>query len=297
MKNADPIEYFSAQAEDYINNVGGEQYHQYRFKSFSSLLPSTPTNLNVFDFGCGIGTAIIHLTNSGHIVRGCDPALGMAKVAQSKLSEAGIDANFVSAGNVLSLANEQSKTYDVVMALDVLPYLSEDEEDEFYKQSHRITKDEGVVIASGFNPWVDLTTFNRYTVEFWAESVLPFVTNNDQDRKELLEILKTHITHPNIPVSNEKGCSEKDFFGKYRKRVDPISYQRSVEQKGFKVEAIEFSHYFPMPPQFMEHSGKYSQYIYKFEDTMRARNSTLGYVFASIYYVKMRKSSPNGGRT
>jgi 2-polyprenyl-3-methyl-5-hydroxy-6-metoxy-1,4-benzoquinol methylase len=296
MKHADPIEYFSELAAEYTG-IGGEHYHPYRLKSFSSLLPSTPTNLNVFDFGCGTGAAIVHLAKSGHNVRGCDPAPGMAQVAQLKLREAGIDPDRVYMGNAFSLLNEKSKTYDVVMSQDTLPYLSDDDEEEFYRQAHRITKDDGVVIASGFNPWVDLTTFNRYTVEFWAESVLPFIANNEHDKKELLDILKSHIAYPDIPMKSEQGRSEKDIFGTARKRVDPVAYQRNVEQKGFIVEAIEFTHYFPMPPQFMEKSEKYSKCIYEFEDAMRARKSTLGYVFASIYYVRMRKSRLSCGTT
>ena len=290
MGTIDTVEHFSKVAKEGYVTANNRRYHEYRFKAFNNLLPSQPKSLKIFDFGCGTADNIITLSKAGHTLAGCDPSAEMITAAASKLKTAGIDPKVVHVGGVEAMADEKSGTYDVVMSQDVLPYMTDAEEDDFYKQARRIIKDTGVVIVSYVNPWVDLITFNRYTVEFWAENILPSVTKSAQERDELLQVLKSHITNPAIPVKGKDVVSEKDIFGQSRKRKDPISCQRDIEKKGFKVDSVEFTHYFPMPPQYIENSEKYSKYVYEFEDAIRAQGNPIGYVLASIYYVRMKKA-------
>jgi SAM-dependent methyltransferase len=242
----------------------------------------------VLDFGCGTGENVANLMALGHAVVGIDPVPEMIARAKDRLRA--VEA--VSVGDLGSLSKMRAEAFDVVTALNVLPYLSEDEEREFYIQAKRITKKDGFIIVSHTNELVDLITFNRYTVEFWRDRIIPHLTDCAQIRDELLEVLRSHLAYPERPLPQASHKSERDFLRK--RRVNPIAYPWALRQRfGLIADEIVFTHFYPMPPQFMESSEKYRDLVFAFEEKMRSDEKMgtdpLAYVFASIVMFRLRK--------
>ncbi len=178
-----------------------------------------------------------------------------------------------------------SGRFDTVSALNVLPYLSEAEEADFYREARRLTGPNGVVVASHTNELVDLITFNRYTVEFWRDRIVPELTDEPAERDELLAAFAGHLTRPDVPVPEGGHRSERDFLKK--RRINPIDYPASLAARfGLQVEATAFTHFYPMPPQFMEQSLRFRDRVFQFETRMQ--QSPLRYIFASIFVFRGR---------
>jgi len=278
-------EYYSEIANKYITpeDPFWYRYHQNRFNTFNSLVPG---GKRILDFGCGTGENIVNLTLAGHQVLGIDPVPEMVELAQARMREHGLDSRLVSVGDLASLTTYADGEFDIVSALNVLPFLSEEEEDELYTQAKRLTPDDGWIIVSHTNELVDLVTFNRYTVEFWRDRIIPYLTSDGEDRRELLDICRSHLSYPDVPSCDATVKSERDTLKK--RRVNPIEYPRVLLKKhDLVVDEIAFTHFYPMPPQFMEDSEKYRDLIFVFEDRMKT--DPLRYVFASIFVMRLKK--------
>ena len=283
-------EYYSQIANKYISSEDPfwYRYHQNRFNTFNSLVPGGGER--ILDFGCGSGENVVNLTLVGHQVLGIDPVPEMVELAKARMRERGLDPRLVSVGDLASLATYADGEFDIVSALNVLPYLSEEEEEEFYTQAKRLTPDDGWIIVSHTNELVDLVTFNRYTVKFWRDRIIPHLTSVTEERQELLDVFSSHLSHPDIPArdASTKLKSERDILKK--RRVNPIDYPNMLLEKfNLMVDDIAFTHFFPMPPQFMEASEKYRDLIFVFEDSMKT--NPLRYVFASIFMMRLKKAT------
>lgn len=285
IKNTD---YYKTFAKAYISKKDKfwAQYHLNRFNAFNSLIPKR--RQVIFDFGCGSAENVIIQSKMGHKVVGIDPVVEMVDLGQENLRTAKLDENSISVGGLADMDNYKKDSFDIVTSLNVLPYLSLSEEDSFFKKAKRLIKKDGLIIVSQTNEIVDIVTFNRYTVEFWKNRIIPNIAKNSREEKELLSIFASHLKYPNIPKRNKHKISERDFIRK--RRINPISYPAELLKKhNLLVEEMTFTHFYPLPPQFMESSEKYRERIFLFEKEFKT--SPLAYIFASIIMIKMRKTS------
>jgi SAM-dependent methyltransferase len=277
-------EYYTRIADRYIpDDAFWRQYHQHRFDTFNALLPPAPRR--VLDFGCGTAENVVLLSQRGYDVVGIDPVTEMIARARTQLAAAGLDSARVAVGGLDWVRRVPAGQFDVISALNVLPYLSEEDEAEFYAEARRITGGEGAVVASHTNELVDLVTFNRYTVEFWRDRIIPLLTDDATQREELVAALAGHLTRPDAPPRDRGHRSERDFLTK--RRINPFEYpERLRERFDLVVEASGFTHFYPMPPQFMEQDVRYRHQVFQFETRMQT--SPLRYVFASIFVFRAR---------
>lgn len=278
-------EYYSKTANKYITpeDPFWYRYHQNRFNTFNSLMPSGVKR--ILDFGCGSAENVINLILAGHQVLGIDPVPEMIELAKARMGDHGLSSQFVSVGDLACLTTYTDGQFDIVSALNVLPYLSEEEEKEFYAQAKRLIPDDGWIIVSHTNEIVDLITFNRYTVEFYRDRIIPYLTSNDEEQRELIDILASHLSYPDIP-SHDAKVSERDLLKK--RRVNAIEYPEMLLEKfNLAVDEMAFTHFYPLPPQFMEESEKYRDLMFLFEDRMK--NNPLRYIFASIFIMRLKK--------
>jgi len=283
-------EYYSQIAKQYeadvVEGPFWSIYHERRFETFNSLVPSP--SKRILDFGCGSGDNLVKLTQLGHCVFGIDPVPEMIELAETKVAINGIDPSVVRVGDLTSLTSYKTAEFDIVSALNVLPYLSKEEEAEFYAQAKRLIPKDGVILVSHTNELVDLMTFNRYTVEFWRDRIIPNVTDDVEEGQELLEVLASHLSNPEKPPENASHTSERDKIKK--RRVNPIDYpQVLLDNFNLVVDDLAFTHFYPMPPQFMELSPEHRDKVYAFEDRMK--NDPLRYIFASLIIMRLRKAN------
>jgi 2-polyprenyl-3-methyl-5-hydroxy-6-metoxy-1,4-benzoquinol methylase len=286
--DVDTVLFFSQTAAQYqaeiANDPFWQEYHARRFATFNALIPEGRHRL--FDVGCGSGENLVTVSRLGHQVSGNDPAPEMVKLAKAHLREHGLEPTSVTCGDVHALNAYPIGAFDVVTALNVLPYLTDDDEDVFYRESRRLITDHGAILVSHRNELVDAITFNRYTVDFWRTRIIPKLTDRVEDQQALLAHLSRHLAYPDRPLQQGLRLYERDFL--HKRRVNPIDYPiRLRERYGLTADRVAFTHFWPLPPQFMESSHEYRHLIFAFEDQMK--EDPLRYLFASIMMLRLRK--------
>jgi SAM-dependent methyltransferase len=109
----------------------------------------------------------------------------------------------------------EESSLDLGIALNVLAYMTRDEETQFYKESHRILKPGGHLLVTHSNELFDLFTLNNLTVEFFSR-------NFKVDINEFLDLKNVD------PVAT------------YGIRENPLSYSGKLAGFGFVQERIDF---------------------------------------------------------
>src|SRR3989339_512906 len=137
----------------------------------------------------------------------------------------------------------------------------------------------------GIDPVIEMVDLGRKNLR-QAKLNENNISKNSKEQKELLRIFSSHLTNYNIPKKNKHKISERDFIRK--RRINPISYpQDLLKRHRLRVEQMRFTHFYPMPPQFMESSEKYRDRIFLFE--RKFKNHPLANIFASIIMFSLKR--------
>ena len=250
-------------------------YYMRRFDAFCSLLPPRE-NMRIFNTGCGSGELASRLSEAGHVVVGSDRSPYMIERAIANAPQ----CEFMVGG----VEDIPGNNWDVIAALDVLPYVSADEEAEFFLAAAGSLKPDGAIVFSHGNMLVDLVTFNRYTVEFWRDCIIPYITSDEAERESLLAAIRGCLTYGNEPQISADRKSERDRLPK--RRINPLSYPASLAKFGLRVEASLFTRYYPMPPQWADaHDPDLSL---AFEDAFKQND--LSILFGSVMMMRAVKA-------
>ncbi len=130
-----------------------------------------------------------------------------------------------------------------MVALNVLPYMTEAEEATFFARARQLAP---YVLVSHANRLFDLVTFNRFTLQFWEANLLQRLSGADQTqaRTELRPLL-SEPDGPARQTEPHKG-SERDLLQK--RLVDPFRYCPA----GFAVAAFRGVNPHPLPPKLLD---------------------------------------------
>jgi 2-polyprenyl-3-methyl-5-hydroxy-6-metoxy-1,4-benzoquinol methylase len=266
----DPLKYGadSASSIDRWKEVGQKyaaaiegRYHSHRLSVLREVLPDL-NGKTVVDFGCGEGIAIRiarHLGASSVI--GIDPDQALLDIAKE-----GGGADILTKGAVEAL--ESIDQADCVIAANVLAYLTNDEEPEFYRQAHRILEcRKGHLIVTHSNELFDLFTLNRFTASFFEKH---FSVN--------IQSLLRFSDKPNRPTFNV--------------RENPLSYPQKLKELGFQVERMEYINFHDTPPLLSNLDFNYvrSPEAREFRDTLKVPESERWKLMfqSSMFAVKAR---------
>lgn len=206
------------QAEDYASGMAPNTsvaYHNDRIRCLAHLI--NKLNLKpdrILDFGCGDGMYAQYLGLLHNTYIGIDLNESMINLATQKFSGNPKFTGIVGSTNKMKYISE---SVDLVLAIDVIAYLTDDEEHEFYHHSSRLLKKGGLLIVMTGNELFDMFALNAGTVDFFKD-------NFDQNVGSLL-------------VEN----SSQRF--KNSKRKNPLSYDNSLNRYGFIQKDIAFSQY------------------------------------------------------
>lgn len=211
--------YWSERAAQYAARVDGP-YHAHRRAVVWRLLGDV-SGRRVLDFGCGEGVFLVEAAEAGADVLGIDPNDELAEAACRRVPGAE-----VMVGGVERLADVPSDSVDVVLAANVLAYMTNEEESRYYREAHRILHPDGVMVVTHSNELFDMYTLNRYSVEFFqahfdAEIAALLVAGEEPDR----------IT--------------------FNIRENPLAYRFKLDSYGFEEMQQEFINLHPAPPLLM----------------------------------------------
>jgi ubiquinone/menaquinone biosynthesis C-methylase UbiE len=208
-------------AASYAEGIEGA-YHRHRLRVIQTLLPDL-NGRRVLDFGCGEGVMIAETLKRGAAqVTGIDIEPTLLEKARQRESGAKLLL-----GGVEQLNELQDNSFDCLLSLNVLAYLSNREEDEFYRQSARILVPGGAMVVTHSNSLFDIFTFNSYTVAFFR----------DQFTCDIAPLL----IHPDRPSRSS-----------FNIRENPLSYASKLAAYGFREERQEFMNRHLLPPLLSE---------------------------------------------
>lgn len=216
-KEISSVERWEERAASYEAAIGGA-YHAHRLRVVKSMLPALDGE-TVVDFGCGDGVlaAEAQSRKAGRII-GCDPNALLINKAREKL----VDAEFHQ-GGVEILEQLDAKVTGCLLAVNVLAYLTETEEERFYRAAARIMRSGGCLLITHSNALFDMFTLNAFTAAF-------FERNFGCDAKSLLQF-------PQRPQRLS-----------FSIRENPLAYAHKLATFGFRETRQEFMNFHAVPP-------------------------------------------------
>ena len=232
----DSVSTWEDMASDYVDRVNHSSYHSARLVMVNSLIPRELYSRGkvVFDFGCGDGVLLLPFLDAGAEAFGCDPSEEMIGYARKRFAERGTKPDGLLLGGVEQLAAQKTASLDAVLAFNVLAYLTDAEETEFYAQLKRAVRPGGYFAVTHSNELFDLFTANRYTVEFLAKHFV--------DDPATASRLGSLFTNPDKPQSQDR----------YNVRENPLVYPNKLDRLGFKVVKTGYHNWHKAPPVLKE---------------------------------------------
>jgi SAM-dependent methyltransferase len=213
-RDVSAAEYWVNEGQEYQGALQNA-YHQHRLGVVRDLIQPFSGSV-VIDFGCGDGIMLRDFPHARCI--GIEPDAGLLGTARQNFPDAQLHQ-----GSVAQLRDIPSDSADLMLCLNVLAYLSDAEDDLFYRETHRILKPGGLLVVTHSNELFDLFSLNSYTVEF-------FKTNFGCDPSALL----TTAPQPDATT--------------YNIRENPLTYAGKLERYGFHEERQGFINHHALPP-------------------------------------------------
>lgn len=238
------FDYWEDTTEDYVGKLEGD-YHKHRLNVIDALIPQDlyQPGKKIFDFGCGNAVHYPQFTDKGALIEGVDISDAMVTEAHENLKKWNMPLEAVKLGGVDVMKELADESFDAVISFNVLAYLTDAEEREFYSQAKRILKPDGQLIVTHSNSLFDMYTFNFMTVQFFrdqfnAPDIAPLLANAD--------------VNPDRPL--------------YNVRENPLAYRYKLAHYGFEEVQQEFINFHPVPPSQMPANRDYADTLGVAED-------------------------------
>ena len=114
----------------------------------------------VLDAGCGTGSQLAEIAGRGFDVVGLEPAIEMRRIAIK--ANPGVE---IGSGSITAMPFPDA-SFDVVIALEVLRYLPETDNDLAWKEMLRVLRPGGALIVTLVNRWA----IDGYVIHEWIQT-------------------------------------------------------------------------------------------------------------------------------
>ena len=238
-EDIDSKESWEEMARGYSDRLISE-YHRHRLEMINALIPEElyQERKDLFDFGCGDAIHFEQFLRKGARISGVDISGEMIAIAKQRLSQINADPSLVSVGGTSELAHLKTNSLDAILSFNVLAYLTDDEEDLFYKQASRLLKPGGYLIVTHSNELFDMYSLNQYTVQFFARHLV-----TDSSQRSSLQELITNAPDEDVVT--------------YNVRENPLTYRFKLTKYGFIEQRQEFSNLHTAPPSLLPKDKSY----------------------------------------
>jgi SAM-dependent methyltransferase len=215
--------------ESVYRSEKSNSYHADRTRCLKVLIDeltsyTNESEISVLDFGIGDGLEVSSLNLKIKEIIGIDTSPSIINMADKNVS---VEQKTFIVGGVETLASITSDSMDLILPINVLGYLSQDEEWEFWIETKRILKQEGFLLILVGNRLFDLFALNSGTAEFFKEEL--GVVNAD-----------SLLRYP-----------DADRF-KNARRHNPLELENSLEDYGLSLVKTSFSQWHETPPIILE---------------------------------------------
>ena len=142
--------------------------------------------------------------------------------------------DIVKQGGVELMKSIPDDSFDAVISFNVLAYLTNEEDREFYIQAQRILKDGGQLIVTHSNSLFDMFSLNAMTSQFFADNY------NVDCVGDMLVNSKIDENRP-----------------QYNVRENPLAYRYKLANYGLEEMQQEFINFHALPPMQMTEDRDY----------------------------------------
>jgi len=235
-------------------------------------------NSTALDCGCGTGEVLISLNKKGYHTDGFDISNEMIRITKEKVKKNNIKNVEVCQDNICSF--KRNKKYDVVIAFGVFQYLNRYLQKQAYKHILQSIKPNGLFITSYGNSIFSLFTFNKFTVDFFKENIIPLHLWSDKNIDEYISVLLTNPT-----MEREKGVKSETAHGFLPLYLmNPLTIKEELNKNGFDFQGIKFFHFHALPPLIKKYlNDEFSQKSASME--IKYAEHWLGYIMAYQFLI------------
>lgn len=242
--------YSAEKTKEYFDGLAGGYFtaHAFRDEIFLNLIlpeykKKNKGKITALDFGCGGGGLLLKILEQGIKAKGIEKHTGLCQLAKNRLEEAGFGRENIIKGSIKELDNLPKNSFDFVILMGVLQYLSPELRGQLYKKIYRLLKPKGHMVATFQNALFDLFTFNRYTVDFFQEKFFKPLGLEKLLGQEIVKDLKSLITYPDKPDYSPKIARDNIYV----ETTNPLTI--SEELACYKLRMLQkyFYSFFPLP--------------------------------------------------
>lgn len=197
----------SDSAKKYAEGVATSDTHQDRLRALKHILSDVVEKSSlgtILDFGIGDGGQFLKLGLKARSVVGVDISPHMLELAAKNLSNFQFEGH---CGSADVLNKVKAESVDLVLCLNVLGYLTRDDQNLFFKETRRVLKPGGFLLVMTGNELFDLFALNSGTAQF-------FQTHFSQDLASDLLLQGDSARFKNADRRNPlKFCEELKQYG------------------------------------------------------------------------------------
>jgi ubiquinone/menaquinone biosynthesis C-methylase UbiE len=228
-------------------------FYEVRLNLVKEMLKEVPRG-KLLDAGCGGGRVTLDMLKAGWDAYGCDLVPEMVGLASENLAAAGYGSERITSCSVSDLSAYPDRHFDVVLSLGVMEYIPLEQEKLAFAEARRVLKDDGLFLVENINNLFDLATFNKFTMRFFSEHLLPLFFSGPEEMGRMEEKLRGLVTNPDLPRPREAFGTTRDEV--FTKSEIPLAYGDKVNTYGFRQVDQAFYRFHAVPPLlFAEEPG------------------------------------------
>ena len=199
--------------------------------------------ITALDFGCGGGALLLKILKRGVKAKGIEKHHELLNLARQRLEKSGFDTSHIIEGSIKELDSLPKNSFDFIILMGVLQYLSPELRGQLYTKINRLLKPGGHMVATFQNAFFDLFTFNKYTVDFFEEKFFEPLKLHKLLGKEISNDLKSLMTHADKPDYSSKIARDNIYV----KLTNPLTIGDELKKYKFDLLQKYFYSFFPLP--------------------------------------------------
>ena len=210
---------------------------------------------SLFEFGVGDATPLVAAAKAGLEVAGFDVSPEMVSHARANFVANGLDPERICLADAqdptsLNMQVENLGQFDAVMALGVIPHVSDD--DLFVEQMSRFCRPGGQLFIAFRNSMFNLFTFNRLTRDFVLDELMVGVDPNIRGVVEADLNARLAVEMPPIRTRDDGTPGYDEILARFH---NPFELMDLVRRQGYTDVRCHWYHYHPAPPMLTEKIG------------------------------------------
>jgi SAM-dependent methyltransferase len=202
---------------------------------------------SVYEHGVGDATPLVSVAGDGIRVAGNDVSPEMVKYAKANMESHGFDSEAIAHldvqdTNAIATERERSGEFDAVMALGVIPHVTDDS--DFVASMDAFLRPGGTMLLQFRNSMFSMFTFNRLTKEFILDELL--VDTPESVRKVVTADLDQRLAVDKPPLrTRATGDGYDEILSRFH---NPFELAEVVKSFGYHDLSFHWYNYQPVYP-------------------------------------------------